>query len=207
MFADREEAGRQLAAKLSNYRGTDAVILALPRGGVVVGEKIAQELSIPLDIIAVRKIGHPNAPEFALGAVDEHGTQILNETEAMEVDPEWLKQETAREMEEAKRRSSVYRGGKKALPLTGKRAIIVDDGVATGYTMRLAIKAVKAQRPARIITAAPVSSVEAAENISNEADEFITLEPPEEFLGAVGAHYIRFEQVKDAEVIRLLKRQ
>jgi predicted phosphoribosyltransferase len=205
MLADREEAGRQLAAKLSNYRGTDAVILALPRGGVVVGYEIARELSLPLDIVPVRKLGHPRAPEFALGAVDEHGTQILNETEAMEVDPEWLKQETAREMEEAKRRSSVYRGGKKALPLTGKRAIIVDDGVATGYTMRLAIKAVKAQRPARIIAAAPVSSVEASENISNEADEFITLEPPEEFLGAVGAHYVRFEQVGDAEVIRLLK--
>ena len=207
MFADREEAGRQLAAKLSNYRGTDAVILALPRGGVVVGEKIAQKLSIPLDIIAVRKIGHPSAPEFALGAVDEHGTRLMNEAEAGSINPAWLAEETVRQIEEAKRRNRVYRGGKKHAHIEGKTAIIVDDGIATGLTMRLAIKALKKQKPERIIVAVPVSSAEAAAEILEEADELVVLEPPEEFLGAVGAHYIRFEQVEDAEVIRLLKRQ
>jgi len=205
MFADREEAGRQLAEQLSQYHGKDALVLALPRGGVVLGAVIARVLSLPLDIIAVRKIGHPSAPEFALGAVDEEGTRILNEEEAMMVDPSWLASETAREMKEAKRRSRVYRSGKAHANMSGKTAIIVDDGVATGLTMRLAVKVAKAQKPKRVIVATPVSSSEAAAEILEEADELVVLEPPEEFLGAVGAHYIRFEQVEDAEVIRLLK--
>ena len=207
MFADREEAGRQLAEQLSQYHGKDALVLALPRGGVVLGAVIARVLSLPLDIIAVRKIGHPSAPEFALGAVDEEGTRILNEEEAMMVDPSWLASETAREMKEAKRRSRVYRSGKAHANMSGKTAIIVDDGVATGLTMRLAVKVAKAQKPKRVIVATPVSSSEAAAEILEEADELVVLEPPEEFLGAVGAHYIRFEQVEDAEVIRLLKQQ
>ena len=205
MFADREEAGRRLAETLSEYRGKDALVLALPRGGVVLGAVIARVLSLPLDIIAVRKIGHPSAPEFALGAVDEEGTRILNEEEAMMVDPSWLASETAQEMKEAKRRSRVYRSGKAHANMSGKTAIIVDDGVATGLTMRLAVKVAKAQKPKRVIVATPVSSSEAAAEILEEADELVVLEPPEEFLGAVGAHYIRFEQVEDAEVIRLLK--
>ena len=205
MFADREEAGRQLAEQLSQYHGKDALVLALPRGGVVLGAVIARVLSLPLDIIAVRKIGHPSAPEFALGAVDEEGTRILNEEEAALVDLDWLSSETAREMKEAKRRSRVYRSGKAHANMSGKTAIIVDDGVATGLTMRLAVKVAKAQKPKRVIVATPVSSSEAAAEILEEADELVVLEPPEEFLGAVGAHYIRFEQVEDAEVIRLLK--
>ena len=207
MFADREEAGRRLAETLSEYRGKDALVLALPRGGVVLGAVIARALSLPLDIIAVRKIGHPSAPEFALGAVDEEGTRILNEEEAAMVDPDWLASETARQMKEAKRRSRVYRSGKVHAHMSGKTAIIVDDGVATGLTMRLAVKVAKVHMPKRVIVATPVSSSEAAEEILKDADEFVVLEPPEEFLGAVGAHYIRFDQVEDVEVIRLMKGQ
>src|SRR3989344_3855092 len=170
MFADREEAGRQLAEQLSQYRGKDALVLALPRGGVVLGAVIARVLSLPLDIIAVRKIGHPSAPEFALGAVDEEGTRILNEEEAALVDLDWLSSETAREMKEAKRRSRVYRSGQAHANMSGKTAIIVDDGVATGLTMRLAVKVAKAQKPKRGIVATPVSSSEAAAEILEDAE-------------------------------------
>ncbi|RJQ35389.1 phosphoribosyl transferase [Candidatus Parcubacteria bacterium] len=207
MFADREEAGKRLAEQLLEHRGKDALVLALPRGGVVLGAVIARALSLPLDIIAVRKIGHPSAPEFALGAVDEEGTRILNEEEAALVDPDWLASETEQQMKEAKRRSRVYRSGKAHANMSGKTAIIVDDGVATGLTMRLAVKVAKAHMPKRVIVATPVSSSEAAEEILKDADELIVLEPPEEFLGAVGAHYIRFDQIEDAEVIRLMKQQ
>src|SRR3989344_2501017 len=112
MFTDRKEAGEQLAKKLESYRGKDAIVLALPRGGVVTGYEIARVLELPLDIIAVRKIGHPGSSEYAIGAVDENGMRIMNEAEASTIDQEWLLEETARQQEEAKRRSSLYREGK-----------------------------------------------------------------------------------------------
>ena len=206
MLRDRKEAGQKLAEKLRKYAESNAVVLALPRGGIVIGFEIARALRLPLDIIAVRKIGHPSSPEYAIGAVDEVGTTVLNEAEAEAVDRAWLKEETRRQKKEAKRRSSVYRGGKKPIPLTGKTAIIVDDGIATGLTIRLAVRSVRAQGPERIIVAVPVAPAESLRSLKNEgADELVILEPPEEFLGAVGAHYIRFEQIDDDEVIRLLR--
>ena len=206
MFTDRKEAGKKLAEKLVAYRGTDTVVLALPRGGVVTGHEVAKALTLPLDIIAVRKIGHPSSPEYAIGAVDEHGTRILNETEAAAVDQKWLAEETGRQKEEAKRRSTAYRESRAPEILAGKAAIIVDDGIATGLTMRLAVRAVKAQNPQKIIVAVPVAPAESLQTLKQEgADDTVVLEPPEEFLGAVGAHYVRFEQVEDAEVIRLLQ--
>lgn len=207
MLRDRTDAGKQLAKKLSQYRGQDAVVLALPRGGVVVGFEVARELSARLDIIAIRKIGHPFHPEYAIGAVDEHGARILNEMEAANVDKDWLKQETEREVEEAKRRSNVYRGGKSAEKLEDKILILVDDGIATGLTMQLAVRSVKAQAPAKIVVAVPVASADSLRALKDEgADEVLVLEPPEEFMGAVGSHYMRFDQTSDEEVIRLLKR-
>ncbi|MEK7087870.1 MAG: phosphoribosyltransferase family protein [Patescibacteria group bacterium] len=205
MFANREDAGRQLAERLERYRGEDAVVLALPRGGVVVGYEIARVLHCPLDIIAVRKIGHPNNPEYAICATDEKGTLLCNEEEWKRVDKRWLTEETERERREAARRLKVYRGDKKPTELGGKTAIITDDGIATGLTMRLAVAAVKAQAPKRIVVAVPVAPAEVVRDLSREIDELIVLLPPEEFLGAVGAHYAAFEQVQDAEVIRLLR--
>lgn len=206
MFRDRKEAGAQLARKLGSYRRKNAVVLALPRGGVVTGYEIAAALELPLDIIAVRKIGHPLSPEYAIGAVDENGARILNEAEAAAVDQKWLAEETGRQREEAQRRSRLYRAGRSPERLAGKVALIVDDGIATGITMRLAVHAVKAQKPEKIIVATPVAPPEALRALEEAgADEVVVLEPPEEFMGAVGSHYMSFEQVEDGEVIRLLR--
>ena len=204
MFRDRNDAGRQLAEKLAKYRGQNAAVLALPRGGVVTGREIAQALGLPLDIAVVRKIGHPLSPEYAIGAVDDSGAIILNDAETESVSQAWLAGEIEREKKEAERRIKAYRGGRKPIPISGKTALVVDDGIATGLSMRLVVRSLRVQNPARVVVAVPVASAEAVESLRKEADEVITLEPPEEFLGAVGAHYIEFEQVEDAEVIRLL---
>ena len=205
MFEDRHDAGRRLAKKLEHYHGRDAVVLALPRGGVVVGHKIAQTFKIPLDIITVRKVGHPNSPEYAICAVDEKETILCNKSETELVNQVWLKEEIKRQQKEALRRSILYKGARKPENIHNKIVIIADDGVATGLSLRLAIIAVKAKHPKNIIVAVPVISEEAAENIKADIDELITLESPSHFLGAVGSHYERFEQVEDGEVIDLLK--
>ena len=204
MFRDRQDAGRLLARKLEEFRGQDAVVLALPRGGVVLGYEIAQALQLPFDIVVTRKIGHPNDPEYAICAVDEKGTLLCNEAERASIDPVWLKEETHRQQKEAHRRAILYRGGKEPVALAGKTVIIADDGVATGLTMRLAIAAVRVHHPKRIIVVVPVAPSDVVQKIKREADDIIVLESPEDFLGAVGTHYERFDQVEDAEVVRLL---
>ncbi|OHB10229.1 MAG: hypothetical protein A3G05_01940 [Candidatus Zambryskibacteria bacterium RIFCSPLOWO2_12_FULL_45_14] len=205
MFKNRTEAGQKLAQKLETYRGQEAVVLALPRGGVVLGYEVARALSFPLDIIATRKVGHPNNPEYAIGVVDENDMNILNETETLSINRQWLEEEIAKQKAEAKRRSLLYRKGKKPLDLAGKVVIIVDDGIATGFTMRLAARIAKKQQPKKIITAVPVAPSDSIRELKKEgADEVIILEKPEQFRGAVGAHYQEFEQVDDEEVIRLL---
>lgn len=206
MFKDRLEAGRQLAQKLSAYAGRDSVVLALPRGGVVTGHAVAQALKIPLDIVVTRKIGHPGDPEYAMCAINEEGVLFCNEAERASVDPAWLKEESIREQKEARRRSTAYREGRAPVPLAGKTAIIVDDGVATGLSMRLAVATAKAQNPKRVVVAVPVAPPDSVRELGRVADEVVVLEPPEKFLGAVGAHYEQFEQVEDAEVIRLMRR-
>ncbi|MFA5998171.1 MAG: phosphoribosyltransferase family protein [Candidatus Paceibacterota bacterium] len=206
MFKDRKDAGKQLARKLAVYAGKSTVVLALPRGGVVTGYEISRALKAPFDIIAVRKVGHPSNPEYAVGAVDENGASLFNKEEAATIDAKLLRQETAKELTEARRRSVVYRGGRASLDLVGKIVLLVDDGIATGLTMRLAVRSVKAQEPEKVIVAAPVAPLEAIQYLKKEgADDVITLEPPEAFNGAVGAHYEQFEQVEDAEVVRLLR--
>jgi predicted phosphoribosyltransferase len=152
----------------------------------------------------VRKIGHPNDPEYALCAVDEKGTRLCNENELRRVDQKWLAAETQRQQKEAQRRIKTYRGDRPAVALDGKTAILVDDGIATGLTMRLAVASVKAQNPQKIIVAVPVAPPDTVRALRKEA-EVLVLEPPEEFVGAVGAHYEDFPQVEDAEVVRLLK--
>lgn len=204
MFANREDAGRQLAKRLAHYQETDAVVLALPRGGVVVGHEIARVLRFPLDIIAVRKIGHPSNPEYAICATDEKGALLCNGEERKYIGKEWLKKEAERQMQEAARRLNVYRGNKTPVEMRGKTAIITDDGIATGLTMRLAIMSAKTQKPKRIVVAVPVAPSEVMRSIKEEVDELIVLLPPEKFLGAVGAHYVEFDQTGDEIVIQLL---
>ena|SRR3989338_8083690 len=205
MFQNREDAGQQLAKRLERYRGTDTVVLALPRGGVVVGYKIAQALGLPLDIVVTRKIGHPANPEYAICAVDEKGTLLCDEAERELVNKDWLEKEVERQREEAERRVRAYRGKEEPVGIKGKTAIIADDGIATGLTMRLAVRAVQAQGPARVIVAVPVAPSEIVQKLKREVDELVVLLPLEEFAGAVGAHYKEFKQVEDETVIRLLQ--
>ena len=204
-FKNREEAGRALAEALAPYRGRKAVVFALPRGGVVVGYEVAHSLGVPLDVVVTRKIGHPHNSEYAICATDEKGTLLCDESETRLVDQDWLNKEVERQRKEAERRIKVYRGGKKPFQITNKVAIIIDDGIATGLTMRLAVKAVRKQKPSRIIIAVPVAPSDIVRELKREVDEVIVLEPPEDFMGAVGAHYQEFEQVEDAAVVRLLQ--
>lgn len=207
IFKNREDAGRKLAKNLERYRGTDAVVLALPRGGVVVGREIADALRLPLDIVVTRKIGHPLNPEYAICAVDENGTLLCNEAETALVDKKWFQEEIERQKTEASRRLGTYRGDKKPVKIKGRTVIITDDGIATGLTMRLAVKAVKARKPSRIVVAVPVAPADVVRELKQEVDELIILAPTAEFAGAVGAHYREFKQVDDDTVIRLLHLQ
>jgi len=205
MFKNRAEAGKLLAQKLAHYRDTGALVLALPRGGVVVGAEVAQALASPLDIIAVRKVGHPHHPEYAIGAVDESGGIFMNEMETASIDQSWLKEEIKRERAEALRRARVYRGAHGPLNVEGKTVIIADDGIATGLTMRLAVESAKKRGAKKIVVAVPVAPPEAVAQLTRGGAEVVTLEPPEAFLGAVGAHYLEFAQTQDDEVIRLMR--
>ena len=204
MFKNIEDAGRQLSDKLKQYRGTDTVVLALPRGGVVVGHEISQALDLPLDIVVTRKIGHPSNPEYAICAVDEKGTLLCDEAERKMISESWLKEEVERQKKEAKRRLHLYRGNKKPIKIKGKNVILTDDGVATGLTMQLAILAIKAQKPQRVIVAVPVAPSEVVGDLKKKTDELIVLMPPKEFAGAVGAHFQEFGQIEDEEVVQLL---
>lgn len=204
LFRNREEAGRLLAQALMRFAGTPLVVYALPRGGVVLGAEIAQALRGPLDLLIPRKIGHPKNPEYAICAVSESGQLVCNETERALVDAAWLAQAVARERAEAARRRERYLAGREAITVTGKTAILVDDGIATGLTMRAAIAEVTLRHPARVIVAVPVIPAETAELLREEVDEVVALEIPEIFLGAIGAYYADFAPVSDEEVVRLL---
>ena len=207
MFDDRRDAGKKLAEKLTHLRKADAVVLALPRGGVEIGAEIAHALSLPLDIIVTRKVGYPGHPEYAIGAVDEKGTVILNELEADALDRAWLAEEVERQKKEAARRLTRYRGNRPSTSLAKKIALIVDDGIATGLTMRLAVRIAREGGARKIIVGVPVAPESATAMLKKEgADEVIVLLPPEEFLGAVGAHYIDFPQLTDEEVVRFLSK-
>jgi putative phosphoribosyl transferase len=204
-FKDRVDAGRQLAQALSHYRNRQGIIYPLPRGGIVLGIEIARDLHMPLDLIIPRKIGHPYNPEYAICAVTEHGEPICNEHELARVDHAWFEEEVRNERQEARRRRELYLGDKKPLDVKDKTAILVDDGIATGLTMRAAIQDVKQRKPAHIVVAVPVSPTDTAEQLKQEVDEVIALDIPEFYLGAVGAYYDDFAQVTDAEVIELLQ--
>lgn len=205
-FRDRRDAGQRLAEKLAaKYSKQDGVVYALPRGGVVPGAEIARRFGMPLDLIIARKIGHPYNPEYAIAAVGESGTLAVNSREGEHVPSAWLQERIAAERQEARRRHAVYLEGRAPLAPAGKTAILVDDGVATGLTMEVAIRELKHRHPARVVVAVPVIPADMAAKLADEVDELIALDAPDYYLGAVGAYYEYFPQLSDDEVIALLR--
>lgn len=202
-FKDRTEAGKRLAVLLSELKDTNSTILAIPRGGVIVGKEVADSLKLPLDLIVTRKIGAPGNEEYAIGAIDIDGDGVFNEREVATVDKEWVKQKIAEEQEEAARRWSLYRGTRGPLDLKGKTAIIVDDGIATGLTTKAAIRYAKKLGAQKVVVASPVASPEVAHELEGIAEVRILTLPPLFF--AVGQFYQDFPQVSDEEVITMMK--
>ena len=207
MFEDRHEAGVKLAAALKAYRRDDCVILALPRGGVPVAAEVARVLEAPMDLLLVRKIGAPAQPELAIGSVIDGGDPIvirdgelirLTHTSEGQFD-----KICARELEEIERRRKFYLGKRKPENLGGRIVIVIDDGLATGNTMRAALEAVRQRNPKKIVMAVPVAPPDTLKTFRNLADEIVCLETPRWF-GSVGYHYRDFRQIEDDEVIRLL---
>ncbi len=205
LFENRADAGKKLADALENYKSKDAVVYALPRGGVVLGYEVAKKLGAPLDLVITRKIGHPSQPEYAVCAVAEDGHMICNEDERAALDKKWFESEVEKERKEARRRREKYLSGRKPVSCRGKTAIIVDDGIATGLTMFLAVDEVKHENPKEIVIAVPVVPKDTAEKIKKKA-KLVALDIPEIYRGAVGAYYDNFPQVSDEEVIELLSK-
>jgi predicted phosphoribosyltransferase len=197
---DRQEAGERLAQELEQYRGSDAVVLGIPRGGVAVAHAVAKALGLPLDIVMVKKIGHPDNPEFAIGAVS---------LDAVRVDPRydasatWLEAEVERLRAGMLERSRRFRGDRPPEPLAGRTVILVDDGVATGHTLLATIDLLRKQRPASIVVSMPVVPPSFLTKGRSHADTFIHLLAPADFQ-AVGQVYADFRPVEDDEVVRLL---
>lgn len=207
MFTDRRDAGIQLAEKLKHYRDFKGVlVLALPRGGAVTGFEIARAIGAPLDVLIVRKIGFPGQPELAIGAISETGTVVLNQQIIYYsgVPEKYIEDEISAQKEEIVRRIRLYRGGKPFEKLEGKTIILVDDGVATGATMKAAIATLKEEKIRRLIVAIPVSPLETADELRAMADEFVCLYTPSDFM-AVGNYYRDFTQVTDEKVAEILK--
>lgn len=206
MFHDRRDAGRRLAAALARYAGAWPLVLGLPRGGVVVAAEVAAALEGELDILMSRKIGAPVSAELALGAVTADGVRILNDDVVREfgVPEDYIARATAAEQANARTRELELRGERPAPVVAGRVVILVDDGLATGATMRAAVAAVRRRGPARLVVAVPVGSPSACAALRSVADEVVCLETPEWF-AAVGQFYADFAQVSDAEVRRLLR--
>jgi predicted phosphoribosyltransferase len=205
-FRDRAEAGRLLAQELVRYaHRPDVVVLALPRGGVPVGFEVARALSVPLDVFVVRKLGVPGHEELAMGAIASGGVLVRNDEVVQLLGiPDWVIEDTAaREAQEVARRALAYRGDRPPLDVRGRVVILVDDGLATGSTMRAAARAVRGLDPARVVIAVPVAARSTCEEMRDEADEVVCMATPEPF-HAVGLWYESFDQTSDDEVRSLL---
>jgi len=206
-FADRREAGRELAHQLKSYRGRpDIVVLALPRGGVPVGFEIAEALGAPLDVFVVRKLGMPGHPELAIGAIASGGVRVLNEdlVRWYQLPDRVIEAIADEEQTELERREREYRGERPLIDLGGRTVILVDDGLATGASMRAAVQAVRAHQPARVVVAVPVGAPDTCEAFADITDETICARTPEPF-SAVGLWYRDFSQTTDDEVRDLLE--
>jgi putative phosphoribosyl transferase len=208
IFRDRADAGRQLAGKLKKYaKMPDVIVLALPRGGVPVGFEVAEALYAPLDVFLVRKLGVPGREELAMGAIASGGVRVINEDVMRELNipARWLDVAAADEMPELRRRELAYRDGRPAPDVRDKTVILVDDGLATGATMKAAVAALKRMAPAKIIVAVPVGAAQTCDEFRNLADEVVCAQQPDPFW-AVGNWYRNFEQTTDDEVRELLAR-
>jgi putative phosphoribosyl transferase len=206
MFKDRVDAGRQLAAALLRLAPRDPIVLALPRGGVPVAAEIARALHCPLDLLLVRKIGAPTQPELAVAAVAEGNALAINEDTLAYTgaDHAYVEREAVRQRAEVARRRSLYLGGRAVMAVVGRTAIVVDDGMATGATMRAALQCLRQRQPARIVLAVPVAARDTLAQMRPLADELVCLSAPE-FFRAVGQHYRDFDPVPDDEVIALMR--
>lgn len=208
IYADRREAGRVLAEALTDYRGVrDGLVLGLPRGGVVVAEEVAKALQLPLDVILLRKLPYPDNPELAVGAIAEDGSLFLNPEFVSDGGsyPEWLQPILREQMAIIQQRVKMYRSHRRPRPIRGKAVILVDDGVATGATMRVAIHAVRSAGATRTIVAIPIGSPATVRELKGVADTVVVLEAPIDF-HAVGQAYESFRQVTDEEVCEILDR-
>jgi predicted phosphoribosyltransferase len=203
LFEDREEAGKALGKALVRLGRENIVVLALPRGGVPVARGVATALGVPLDLAISRKIGHPLQPEYAIGAVNEDGGIALNETERNSVPQDWLDSEILTQIAIARDYRTRYWGARPRVSLEARTVILVDDGVATGYTMLAAIRSVRKQGASYIVVAAPVAAARTRDKLCPEADECVFLDTPEDFR-AVGYFYRDFRPVQDDQVISLL---
>jgi putative phosphoribosyl transferase len=204
IFHDRTYAAFLLEEKLRQYKSKNGVVLAIPRGGVPIGYQLGRLLHLPLEIIVSKKIPHPMNPEFAVGSVC--GDEVeLDELSIKSISQQYLKQQIARLKKEAKEKYKLFHGDRQPLSLKGKVVIITDDGIATGDTMLSAVRAIRKQKPSKIVIAVPVSSTNASRLLIPEADEFICLSTPRDFR-AVGEFYENFSEVPDDEVIRLLSK-
>lgn len=205
LYLDRADAGRRLAARLSEYAGPDTIVLGLPRGGVPVALEVARSLDAPLDVVVVRKLGSPLNPEYALGAIGAGGVRVVDRgaMRALGVTDHELEIIEARERAELERRTARFRGDRGALDLAGKTAIVVDDGIATGSTARAACLIVREMGADRIVLAVPVAPRDWTARIGDAADEFVCLETPAHFF-AVGQWYADFTQTTDEEVTAAL---
>jgi len=206
IFADRVEAGERLAKALVHHAGTASVVLAVPRGGVIVGEVVARALGAPLDVVVPRKIGAPGNPELGIGAVAP-GIRVLDPSalSLLRVSPGYLEREIEAQEAEIERRQHAYRDGRAAQPVAGKVAIVIDDGVATGGTAVAALRWARAQGASHVVFAVPVAPRQSLSRLQAEADEVIVLETPEPFF-AVGEWYRDFGQTTDDEVVVALAR-
>lgn len=201
LFTDRRDAARQLADRLAVYSEDDPLILGIPRGGVPIAAELARRLGGSVDVLVARKLGAPGAPELAIGAVTADGGRFLNQDilDRIALPPGWLEAETTRQMAEAERRQRAYRGNRPPPDVAGRTVILVDDGLATGATMRAAIRSVQRRRPGRLVVAAPVCAPETARILRREADDVVCVATPDPF-GAVGVFYQDFRPVEDAQV-------
>jgi putative phosphoribosyl transferase len=209
VLADRRDAGRRLVPALTQFKAQNPIVLALPRGGVPVAFEVAQALEAPLDVVLVRKIGAPGHKELGLGAVVDGANPqvVLNDEIVREIAPDeaYLKAETSRQLAEIERRRRIYRGEEPPLDIAGRTVIVIDDGIATGGTMRAVLRALARAKPGRLVLAVPVAPRESVVDLRSEADEMICLMTPEPFY-AVGVHYREFHQTSDEEVVELLHR-
>jgi putative phosphoribosyl transferase len=207
MFRDRRTAGRYLADSLMRYAGTNALVIGLPRGGVIVADEVARVLEATLDVWIARKLGAPSQPELGMGAVAEGPAVVIDRdiVRALRVDRAALLRVARRELAEVRDRVAMFRGDRPIPVVAGRRVIIVDDGVATGGTMRATIRTIKRRHPARIVVAVPVAAADTADALRGLVDEVVCLHEPAD-LGAVGYWYEDFRQVPNEEVLRVLKR-